>query len=83
MEHGKWVEQDADGAVQLYSQAAEQGHSRAALLLGICCLNGTGMPRDPDRAWDLLVRAWELGAESAACELGQMCICLLYTSRCV
>ena len=32
------------------------------------------MPRDPDRAWDLLVRAWELGAESAACELGQMCL---------
>lgn len=54
MEHGKWVEQDADGAVQLYSQAAEQGHSRAALLLGICCLNGTGMPRTqtgPGTCW--------------------------------
>ena len=44
-----------------YRQAAQQGHARAALMLGLLAANGEGVPQDPAVAAHWLDKSSELG----------------------
>jgi TPR repeat protein len=44
-----------------YRQAAQQGHAKAALMLGLLAANGEGVPQDPVIAAHWLAKSSELG----------------------
>lgn len=54
-----------------YRMAAERGHARAALILGLLAKNGEGVPRDAAAAAQWLTRASELGDGHAMFLLSQ------------
>jgi TPR repeat protein len=54
MERGLGGPVDLDAAMTLYQQAHAQGDAFGALRLGLLYRDGTGVPRDPARARDLL-----------------------------
>ncbi len=54
---GLGVEKDYDEAVRWYQKAADEGWTRSFYKLGVCCLNGTGLPLDPVKAEQYFLKA--------------------------
>ncbi len=55
---GIGTEQNHTKAAEWYMKASEQGYSDGHYKLGICYQNGTGVPKDFDKALDLLEKAF-------------------------
>jgi TPR repeat protein len=58
---GRGVKRDAAPAYLYYLKAAEQQHERAMSLVGRCCEEGWGTPRNLDAAADWYRRSAEAG----------------------
>ena len=67
---GDGIAQDYVQAAQCYTQAAEQGHTRAQLNLATLYEHGQGVTRDQAKALDWLTRAANLGNADAQYRLG-------------
>src|SRR5689334_18964023 len=67
---GQGVPQDYVLAAQCYTEAAEQGHSRAQLSLATLYEHGQGVTRDQARALSWLTKAASLGNAEAQYRLG-------------
>ncbi len=67
---GQGVAQDYVQAAQCYTEAAEQGHSRAQLNLATLYEHGQGVARDQVRALTWLTKAASLGNADAQYRLG-------------
>jgi hypothetical protein len=65
-EFGDGVERDAARAMQLYCEAADQGHGGAALAIAWMYLNGRGTGRDDEAAARWLATASRRGVPQAA-----------------
>jgi TPR repeat protein len=67
---GQGVAQDYVLAAQCYTEAAEQGHSRAQLNLATLYEHGQGVTRDQTKARSWLTKAARLGNAEAQYRLG-------------
>jgi len=67
---GQGVAQDYVRAAQCYTEAAEQGHSRAQLNLATLYEHGQGVTRDEAKAFTWLTKAAGLGNAEAQYRLG-------------
>jgi TPR repeat protein len=63
--YGERRKRDVRAAVRSYRVAAEQGHPSAWINLALCYLQGHGVARDRERAFDSFVRAARLGHDRA------------------
>ncbi len=61
---------DYPAALKLLEPLSKEGNGEALALLAVFYENGLGVPRDPDRAVDLLTRAAESGLAFAQHDLG-------------
>ena len=53
-DEGVDIQEDNAEAVKWYQKAAEQGHPRAQLNLGVMYWRGEGVPKNLEKAWNLL-----------------------------
>ena len=67
---GLGVQADAQRAVELLSQAAEQGNAAAKCSLSYCCEKGVGLKQDHGRAKELLQESASQGYAHALFKLG-------------
>ena len=68
--HGRGVERDAAQSTQWFRRAAEQGHLRSLVHLGMAYLMGRGVDVDRARALEWLLKAADQGHPKAQLEVG-------------
>jgi hypothetical protein len=68
--HGRGVEPDAAQSTQWFQRAAEQGHLRSQVHLGMAYLKGRGVDVDRARAHEWLLKAADQGHPKAQLEVG-------------